>query len=162
MDIFKMGESNPNYLGSWDIPANKTITLTIAEMKEEMVVGNGGLKEKCAVCHFSEPVNPMIFNAENKKRLYKLFETRDSELLRGKKVKIGVEKVKAFGDIHDALRIKKELVSEETEQIFICSDCKKKIEAANGLNPEQLALYTEKKYGRKLCAVCATAQAQKG
>ena len=33
--------------------------------------------------------------------------------------------------------------------------CGNNILAANGMTPEQLAAYTSKKYGKKLCAACA-------
>ena len=162
MDIFKMGDSNPNYLGNWDVPEKSTLILTIKSIAEETVVGNGGIKECCTVCHFVEDAKPMILNATNKKTLARLFGTKDDEQLKGKRIVIGVEKVKAFGDIFDALRIKKQHAPAANAVKIICEACQKEIAAANGLEPEQLAAYTKQKYGQQLCAACATAKANGG
>lgn len=163
-DIMKMGK-NPNYLGSWDLDElpNREITLTIEQIKDEEVVVNGG-KEVCTVCHWTDKAfKPMILNVTNKKTICKLHKTKDTEKLKGKAVIIGIEKVKAFGGIHDVLRIRPRVpVISKPGTAPKCEVCQKEIMAQGSMTPEQVAAYTQKKYGKCLCGECATAIANKG
>lgn len=157
MDIMKMGK-NPNYLGSWDLDEvpGKELTLTIEQIKDEEVVTNGK-SEMCTTCHWTDKTfKPMILNVTNKKTLCKLYKTKDTEKLKGKSVVIGIEKVKAFGDVHDALRIRKRIPTTNTAPAQKCEVCGKNIAAANNMTSEQIAAYTKQKYGKCLCAECAT------
>ncbi len=160
-DIMKMGK-NPNFLGSWDIEElpNKEITLTIEKIQDVEVVTNGK-SENCTACFWTDKAHkPMILNVCNKKALCKLYKTKDTEKLKGKSVVIGIDKVKAFGDIHDALRIRKRIPQASSATLPKCEGCNKDITASNNMTPEQLAAYTKKKYGKCLCAECATAAAK--
>lgn len=160
MDIMRMGDE-PKYLGSWDLyelPGQK-LQVTIKAIREEAVENTKGQKEKKAVMHFAEDVKPMILNIENKKRLTKLFGTKNDAALVGKRIVIGYEKVKAFGDIHDALRIVPKLLQQQAAQhivTFKCDICKNDIQPASGMTSEQVAAYTKNKYGMALCASCAS------
>lgn len=162
-DIMKMGK-NPNYLGSWDLEEqpNREVTLTIAEIKDEKVVGGDGREQICTVCHWTDKAyKPMILNVTNKKTIAKLYKTKDTEKLKGKSVIIGTEKVKAFGDIHDALRIRSRIPAAQNQgSLPKCEQCGKDINAAGKMTPEQTAAYTKQKYGQALCAECATAAAK--
>ena len=161
MNIMRMGK-NPNYLGSWDLDEmpNHELTLTIAEIKDEEVVA-AGQKEVCTVVSWTDKAyKPMILNVTNKKTLCKLYKTTDTEKLKGKAVTIGVEKVKAFGDIYEALRFKKRIPQTATAAAQKCEECGKAIMAANNMTADQIAAYTKKKYGKCLCADCATAAAK--
>lgn len=161
MDIMKMGK-NPNYLGSWDIEdiPGKELVLTIADIKDEKVVANGR-EEACTVCYFTNnQYKPMILNVTNKKTLAKLYKTKESEKLKGKAITIGIEKVKAFGDIHDALRIKKTIPTVTQTKSIKCEKCGQDIVATSGMSVEQIADYTKKKYGICLCGKCATEKAK--
>ena len=159
MDIMRMGDE-PKFLGSWDLyelPGQK-LQVTIKAIREEAVENTKGQKEKKAVMHFVEDVKPMILNIENKKRLTKLFGTKNDAALVGKRIVIGYEKVKAFGDIHDALRIVPKLVQQQAAQPVVickCDSCKSDIQPVSGMTSEQVAAYTKKKYGAALCASCA-------
>ena len=104
----------------------------------------------------------MIINITNKKILSKLYKTKDTEKLKGKSVIIGIEQVKAFGGIHDALRIRPRVPQVTSANLPKCEQCKKDITARGGMNPEQVAAYTKEKYGKQLCGECATALAQGG
>ena len=155
-DIMQMGK-NPNYLGSWDLEElpGKEITLTIDKIVDEDVVANGS-KERNTVCYWTDrKYKPMIMNATNKKTLVKLYKTKDTEKLKGKSVIIGIEKVKAFGDVHDALRIRPRIPTVSTAPKPKCERCGKDIEAAHGMSPDEMAAYTLKGYGQKLCSACA-------
>jgi hypothetical protein len=154
-DIMLMGK-NPNFLGSWDLydVPNQEITVTISKITDEEVINNGK-SEGCTVAHFEENCKPMILNLTNKKTLARLYKTKDSAKLIGKRITIGYEKVKAFGKISDALRIKNVTPSAPSVVLPKCADCGKDITAAFGMTPETLAAYTTKSYGRQLCSDCA-------
>lgn len=99
---------NPDYLGSWDLAdANgnfKNRILTIKEVKKEMVHDGKGGKEDCVTVYFIE-AKPMIMNSTNLKTIHKSLGTPYIEDWSGKKIEVTVEKVKAFGEVHDALRV---------------------------------------------------------
>ena len=160
-DIMKMGK-NPNYLGSWDLEElpNREAILAIEEIKDEEVVTNGQ-KEVCTVAHWTDKAfKPMILNVTNKKALARLYKTKDTEKLKGKVVAIGIDKVKAFGGVHDALRIRHRIPQVQSASAPKCESCNKEIPASGSMNPEQVAAYTKAKYGKCLCPDCATALAQ--
>lgn len=153
-DIMKMGK-NPNYLGSWDVEEtpNKEITLTISKIVDEDVVANG-TKERCTVCYWTDSAfKPMVLNITNKKTLCKLYKTKDTEKLIGKSVVVGVEQVKAFGDVFEALRIRRRIP--KLAAPAKCADCGKYIAGASGKSAEYIAGYTKKQFGVALCYDCA-------
>ena len=157
-NIMKMG-ATPGYLGSWDVEEcpNREITLTIDHIVDEKLIANGQ-SEVCTVIHWKEQgVAPMVCNVCNKKTLAKLYKTTDTEKLRGKVVIIGVEKVRAFGDIHDALRIRPRVPQIRAAAVSKCESCGKDIAPLGKMNSEQVAAYTKEKYGKALCSECAMA-----
>ena len=161
-DIMRMGK-NPNYLGSWDLDdqPNREVTLTIEKIVDEKVIAAGN-SEICTVCYWTDKAfKPMILNVTNKKAICKLYKTKDTEKLKGKAVIIGIERVKAFGDIYDVLRIRPKMPVAPQQQGNLpkCENCGKDINAASGMTPEQVAAYTKKKYDKCLCSECATAAA---
>ena len=159
-DIMKMGK-NPNYLGSWDLEElpNKEVTLTIARIVDEDVVTNQS-KERCTVCYWVESGwKPMILNVTNKKTVAKLFHTKDTEQLVGKSVVVGFEKIKAFGDVHDALRIRKRIP--KAAEPIKCEDCGGMVQAGGGMTVEAIVARTKQRYKACLCFSCATARAEK-
>ena len=159
-DIMKMGK-NPNYLGSWDLDElpNREATLTIARIVDEKVVA-AGQSEVCTVCYWTDAAyKPMILNVTNKKTICKLYKTKDTDKLAGKAVVVGVEQVKAFGDVHDALRIRKRIP--KVEAAVKCADCGSDIQGAMGKGADYIAAYTKKQFGTCLCFSCATARAER-
>lgn len=154
---------NPEYLGAYSLEDGKDIVLTIDYIKVETVTGTDGKKEDLPVCHWKEPEKSMILNATNMKMIAKVLNSNFVEDWSGKKVQIGTEKVRAFGDVVDALRIRryapKQTATANTE--LVCADCGKPITDAYGMSAAQVADSTSKKYGRPLCADCATAAAGK-
>lgn len=160
-DIMRMGK-NPNYLGSWDLDElpNRELTLTIDKIVDEKVVTNGQT-ENCTACHWTDKAyKPMILNVTNKKTLCKLYKTKDTEKLKGKSVIIGIERVKAFGDIYDALRIRPRIPQAVNASLPKCEQCGKDITAAGRMNPEQVAAVRKGRYGKALCDDCAKAAAE--
>lgn len=160
-DIMKMGK-NANFLGSWDLYdiSSQQITATIHDIRDEEVVNNGK-SEHCTVLIFKEDIKPMILNLTNKKTLTKLYKTKETKKLIGKRVTIIYEKVKAFGKVSDALRIKSEVPAETPKSAPVCEKCGKDIQGFGKMNAEQIAKYTAQKYGKRLCNGCATEEAEK-
>ena len=151
---------NPKYLGAYALEEGRDIILTILRIKQDEVIGPEGKKEICSVCYFKENVKPMILNTTNSKTIAKLFGSNYVEDWIGKPIQIGVETVRAYGDIVDALRVRP-FHPQVGEIPTVCADCGASIEAAGKLTPAETAAYTHKKYGRPLCARCATAEAEK-
>ncbi len=99
---------NPNYIGSWDLMdeegviKNKVVTIT--SVKNDTVFDGKGGSEELTVLFF-EGLKPMILNATNIKVICKSLDTPFIEEWVGKKIELTVKKIKAFGEMHDALRV---------------------------------------------------------
>ena len=107
---------DPNYLGSWDLMDDngnvKDVTLTIKCVEKRKVFDGKGGSEDLPVLVFTDvKIKPMVMNATNLKAVAKVTGSNFIEDWSGFKVKITVKKVKAFGDVHDALRISEEIVT---------------------------------------------------
>lgn len=152
--------TNPDYLGAYALEDGKDIILTINYVREETVTGTDGKKDDCVVCHFVERVKPMILNATNMKTISKLFGSPYIEDWKGKQIQIGSEKVKAFGDIVDALRVRK-FLPQIAEEKILCESCGKEIRPHKTMSAKQFAEYTRSKKGKVLCYACAKALAEK-
>ena len=148
--------TNPDYLGAYALEDGKDVILTISYVREEKVTGSDGKKDDCVVCHFSERVKPMILNSTNMKTITKLFGTPYIEDWSGRRIQIGIDKVKAFGDVVDALRVRKFIPAENVPK---CESCGGEIQPRGNNSAEQIAAYTKKKYGQALCSACATRMA---
>ena len=96
---------NPDYLGAWDFQPNEIKILTVKKVQMEKVTGSGGKKEDCAVCHFQENTKPMILNVTNSKAIGKRMQSDYIEDWQGGKIAVRTEKVNAFGDVVDAVRV---------------------------------------------------------
>ena len=101
---------NPDYLGAYSLADNsgkyteQVVTVSKVEMKR--VKGLNNKEEDCITCWFVQHPKPMILNATNCKQLVKLSGSEFVENWTGVSVTLYVSKVKAFGDVVDALRIK--------------------------------------------------------
>lgn len=149
---------NPDYLGGYALAPGQDLIATIKSVGNEEVTGTDGKKEICSVIHFAEnDIKPMILNATNNKTIAKLFKTPYIEQWCGRKIQIYTEKVKAFGEIWDALRVRPFLPVEKT---LVCADCGSMIEGFGKTSAEVVAKHTLAKYGRMLCSECATKAAE--
>lgn len=100
--------THPDYIGAYELmdgSANKELVVTITAVKREQVTGADGKKEECTVCHLKGQ-KPMILNSTNQKTMTKLFGSPYIEDWAGKSMTLYVARVKAFGDIVDALRVR--------------------------------------------------------
>lgn len=153
---------NPNYFGCYCFESGKDIVLTIEKMVQENVVGEGGRSELCTVMYFKEDVKPLICNKTNCKTIAKLFKTPIIEKWCGRKIQLYADNNVKFGkEIVQGVRVRSFLPKVEIA-VPTCLDCKKPIQGAGNMNAQQMAAYTQKKYGRALCADCATKEANKG
>jgi hypothetical protein len=157
-----------NYLGSWDV-TNGRLVLQIAKIKQERIFNqNKNAEESCTVAYFTdERYKPMILNKTNCKAMQKLTGSPYIERWAGQRIEIKTEKVKAFGELVDALRISKTAPKEEAKpqpvvespkqeaEPLKCEDCLGAITEYGGYKPEQIALSTKGKYGKSLCWECA-------
>jgi len=101
---------NPDYLGAYSLPDGKDMTVTITDVKREMITGTGGKQEECTVAHLKGN-KPMILNRTNMKTIQKIYNTPYIEDWAGKSITLYVAKIKAFGEDNvECLRIRKTVV----------------------------------------------------
>jgi hypothetical protein len=145
--------TNPDYLGAYALEKGQRLTLTIKYIQEETVVGPDGKKENCPVCHFAEKdVKPMILNATNMKAITALFGTPYVEEWANRQITVAAEKVKAFGEIVEALRVQKTV--DKGEEI-LCEKCGKAIAPTAKMTASEVAKYTKANTGTVMCLDCA-------
>lgn len=150
--------TNPNYLGAYAFQPDEEKTVTIKEVKRELVQNQNG-KEECTVCYFSEPVKPLILNKTNAKMIAKVWGTPFIEDWAGCRITLKVKKVNAFGEITDAVRVSPE---RPVDDVIICEACGKPITSAMGHTAEEIAKMAVAKYGKKICITCAKKEAKNG
>lgn len=99
---------NPDYLGAYSLaPKYDDVILTIAAVKQNVEVHDpNGKKENKTVAYFAENVKPMILNSTNMRTIVKLSKSEFIERWVGLKIQVYKATVKAFGDMHDCLRIR--------------------------------------------------------
>ena len=121
--------TNPDYFGSHDLVQNDgsfgQITVTITSVAQEKVKGADGKDSLCIVAKTAE-TKPIILNKTNCKTITKVLGTPIIERWAGQRIVVGVERVKAFGDVTDAIRVKATKPTPETPK-----DYTKQIEAIN-------------------------------
>lgn len=93
------------YLGGYSIEG-EDLTLTIKKVVTEKVKGTSGRDEDCMVIYFEEESKGMICNKTNAKTITKVHGTPYIEEWTGKRIVLGTEKVSAFGETTDALRVR--------------------------------------------------------
>lgn len=154
---------NPEYIGAYAFNPGEEKVGTIASVREEQVVGAEGKKETCLVARFEEKdLLPLILNVTNCKMITKVYKTPYREDWIGKQIVMRVKQVKAFGDVVEAVRIKNEIPKTAKPRIVIlCEECGQILKQFGTMDAKQLADYTQKKYGKHLCADCAKAAADK-
>lgn len=154
---------NPDYLGAWALQPGEEPVLTITAAGIEKVIGSDGKREDCLVIRYKERIGPgkMIVNATNSKTIEKLAGTPYIEKWAGTLIQVYTEKVKAFGDVVDAIRIRS-TKPRPTAPIPKCADCGNEIKAAFGKTAQGMADYTLERFKTPLCAECAQKRATTG
>lgn len=140
--------TNPNYLGSYAFAPGEEKIVTIERVAQEEVTGAEGRSEPCIVAHLSDE-KPLILNKTNCKAISRLLGTPYIEEWAGHRIVLAVQRVKAFGEDVDAVRVKPKLPGES------CEECGKEIRAGSGHSAAEVAELSVRKYGKKLCLECA-------
>lgn len=156
--------NNPDYIGAYAFEPNETKTLTIQKVTREIVKGPDGKSEECTIVHWRENEKPLILNVTNAKAIQKIAGTPYIEKWPNVCVMLGVETVKAFGEIVEAVRVKKTKPPQPqraAKQELTCADCGKIITPAGGFSAEVIAKNTSDKFGTALCFACGTARKAK-
>jgi hypothetical protein len=144
--------TNPDYLGAYAFQPGEEKTVTIKEVKRELVFNpSGSGKEECTVAFFVEDVKPLILNKTNCKAIGKAWGTPYIEDWAGRRITLKVKKVMAFGELTDAVRVSPERPEEEQ---IICEDCGNPIEPIPGRSALSIAQASLAKYGVKICINC--------
>ena len=143
--------TNPNYMGSYAFQPGEEKAVTIASVGQETVTNPAepDKKESCIVAHFKQPEKPLILNKTNCKTIERLAGTPDIEKWPGVGILLCVQRVQAFGELVEAVRIR-------PVPPFVCSDCGEIISGYKDRTHAEIRDYTRKEYGRQLCAACAT------
>lgn len=143
-----------NYLGSWDIPEDGDLILTIDHAERNEVQNERG-KEIKTVLYFVEDYKPMILNKVNPENISKALGSTKIEDWEGKRIAINTEKVNAFGGVKDALRVRP-YAPKETRAF--CDNCGCEIEAHGSYSVNKIVTMSRAKYGQALCWECAQAR----
>lgn len=147
---------NPDYLGAYALEPNKDLIVQIKTVGQEEVYNpTNNKKETCTVAHFVDRnVKPMILNVTNCKTISKLYDTPYIEDWAGKYISIYIAKVKAFGDVVEALRIRNKVPSIE---VIKCEQCGRIITDFAGKTARELADISKRNLGKELCIECQKA-----
>jgi len=152
--------TNPDYIGAYSFLPGEKKVLTIDYVKQEMVCGADGKKEQCIVAHLVGE-KPLVLCRTNCKAIAEIAGTPN--ILKWKNVKITAEvkKVKAFGEIVEAVRISSKPPVSSDETKISCEDCGEFITPQAGMTAKELAEYFKSKCGKYLCYTCAVKYSKK-
>ncbi len=149
--------TNPNYIGSWDFEPGEEKILTIDHVSGEIIDGAEGKKDDCPVVYFKENVKPLVLNSTNGKMISKLVGSPNVEDWAGKRIALHTQKIKAFGEVTDAVRVKgKPVAQAKPAELPACADCGKQIKDQDGYKAAIIAKGAKDRYGVPLCMDCAT------
>jgi hypothetical protein len=101
---------NTNYIGAHDLAPGQELPITIESISHEQVKNMDGKDEQCVVMRIKGAKKPMILNKTNMKIIAKLLGTPYIEEWIGHKIIIYVAKVRAFGEMTEALRVKNQKI----------------------------------------------------
>lgn len=120
---------NSSYIGGWTFEDGDKV-LTIKDVQPMMVRNekNQSGEEKMCIL-FEETDKPMVLNSTNNDTITKVLGSSLFDNWIGKQILIGTEKVRAFGDIWDAVRVRPELPKPKTADPIT----PEQIDAINGL-----------------------------
>jgi hypothetical protein len=139
------------FLGGWTFEdGDKTLTIkSVGE--EEMYDADTGGKKKALALRFEELELPMVLNVTNSETIAAVVGSDRLADWIGHKIIVGTSKVKAFGKVHDAIRVRSD---KPDETLYTCEECGKIIKPAAGKQPSELAEISKRNCGRVLCVAC--------
>lgn len=149
-----------NFLGSWDLPKDGDLVLTIDYAARDDVQNEKG-REKKLTLHFKESdYKPMICNTTNAKAITKAHGSPRVEDWEGKKIALYKATISAFGQTQECLRVRE--YAPKTDEIY-CEECGELITdvAIDGKKYKAKAIANNAltKFGKYLCYDCAKAAA---
>lgn len=108
---------NPSYIGSYELMTGGEPRDMIVEIigADREIVQNGDKKEDAMVVKLKNQ-KPFIVNSINSKSIVKSTGSPYVEDWVGKKITLYVARIKAFGDWHDALRVRPESPKEPQKE----------------------------------------------
>lgn len=144
---------NPDYLGAYALQPGQDLVVQIKSVGQEEVYNpTNNKKETCTVAHFTDRnIKPMILNVTNCKTISKLYDTPYIEDWTGRWISIYIAKVKAFGDVVEALRIRNKIPQMER---IICEECGSEIKGTASKTAKEIADIAIRNCGKKLCIRC--------
>ena len=155
---------NPDYIGAYAFDPGEEKIVTIRAVERKVVIGAEGKKEECTIVSFVEPEKPLILNVTNAKMIEKHAGTPYIERWGGVRIVLVVERVKAFGDVVDAVRVSKKKApqkAKEAPQSFTCADCGESVtDETQSMSAAALAAYSKKKFGVAVCTKCGAKRAE--
>ena len=146
--------NNPDYLGAYALDPGKDMVLTIKSVVNETITGADGKKEECMVMRFTENVKPLVLNSTNAKTIESLLKTPYIEKWTGSRIQLYVDRVRAFGEIVDAIRIRNYLPKVQTNKAQACQECGQVVTATEKMNAAQVAVFSQTRFGKILCPGC--------
>jgi|TARA_R110000772_G_scaffold120327_1_gene226493 hypothetical protein len=99
---------NPDYIGSYELMTGEEKTdlvVKVLKVEKKLVKGTDGSDSECIIAEL-ENQKPMILNSTNAKVIEKLANSPFIEDWNGLKITLYVKRIKAFGEMVDALRIR--------------------------------------------------------
>ena len=141
---------DPNFISSeliGTVGAEKVVTITNIDFAECYDEQTKKKVQKQTV--FFQECKPLVLNKTNAKALKKLFSPNSDNPADcvGHQVRLVVEKIKAFGKVVDAIRIK-----EYTEQK--CEECGAVLKPASGKTVAELIEISKRNTNKILCVKC--------
>lgn len=139
------------FLGGWSFAnGDRTLTIKGIDKKEMYDMETGGTKTGITLL-FEEEELPMVMNITNASTIAEVLGTNITEDWIGRKIIVGTSKIKAFGKMHDAIRVRN---TKPDETVYTCEDCGSVIKAAAGKQPSELVEIAKRNTGRALCLDC--------
>lgn len=146
-----------SFLGSWDLPDDGDLVLTIDHVARDDVQNDRG-KEKKMTLHFRErEYKPMICNVTNGKNISQALGSPKVENWEGKKIAIYKATISAFGQTTECLRVRD--YAPKTDE-YICELCGDVVTDRDGKTAKVIANRALTKFGKVLCWDCAMEMAE--
>ena len=143
------------YLGAWDLSDNKDLILTINRVEGGNVENEQHETAERPLIYFNEIEKPMVCNNINGETISKIAGTRIIEKWKGVRIALYPDhKVKAFGKLHDAIRVRPYAPKLDATNL-VCADCGKPISDHGKFSATNIAESSRGTYGRTLCWDCA-------
>jgi hypothetical protein len=111
--------NNPDYIGAYELMRGDEpieLNVELGEVSQREVKGADGKTDICLVADL-KGLKPFIINSTNAKMISKLLNTPYVQDWKGKTITLYVKKIKAFGDVVEALRVKDSLPATQKPEL---------------------------------------------